>query len=88
MAPGTLPRDLVSTRPHPDGQSYRIIVPATEVGSLRGSAAGLRIADENSAELPATGFSKSIAVPAGAGPIKIELRVLGPAAVAVPRNQQ
>lgn len=83
--PGTLPRDLVSTRPHPDGQSYRIIVPATEVGSLRGSAGGLRIADEFSAELPAAGFSKSIAAPAGTGPIKLELRVLGPAAARVPQ---
>lgn len=78
---GTMPRALRSHRPEPDGQSYRLVVPAAQPGTIRASASGLRIADEAGRELPSVGFGKALAIPSGATPIQLEFRILGPTAV-------
>ena len=83
--PGSLPRILPSTRPEPDGQTYRLIVPATQPGNVRGSSVGLRIGDEAGRELPAASFAKPVVAPAGASPIQLEIRILG---VAVANSQK
>ena len=83
--PGSLPRTLPSTRPESDGQTYRLIVPATQPGNVKGSSVGLRIGDEAGRELPAAGFAKPVVAPAGASPIQLEFKILG---VAVANSQK
>lgn len=81
--PGSFPRTLLSTRPESDGQTYRVTVPASQTGTVKGSSVGLRIGDEAGRELPSAAFTKTFTAPAGFAPIQLEFKVLG-VAVASP----